>query len=163
MLHSASNCRTLLHIAVSYLLPGLGISLLTLPPLLQTWIPLAILRLIPLVSSTVSLQWAVDEFQFLSSWTDLADVQCVQSPMDYNHCLAQWFSIWGIKGVSDSLHLLSRLDWLWSCQCPLHAGQLDLAVYRPKSVCHGCDPGTRSHGVWTARIGNTQACQGGRH
>ncbi|WVF68266.1 hypothetical protein IAT40_003031 [Kwoniella sp. CBS 6097] len=34
------------------------------PPLL----PVNLLRVVPLISSTLSLQWAVDEYQFLSSW-----------------------------------------------------------------------------------------------
>ncbi|WWC87901.1 uncharacterized protein L201_002801 [Kwoniella dendrophila CBS 6074] len=85
-----------------------------IPPLL----PIPLLRLIPIISSTVSLQWAIDEYQFLSSWkfsqfetalsTDEAkgtnDIDLQKS----NEILPKWFRDWGPRGT---LILFSSFPW----------------------------------------------------
>ncbi|WWD05704.1 hypothetical protein V865_003785 [Kwoniella europaea PYCC6329] len=75
-----------------------GLSGYLVPPLL----PIPILRLVPIISSTVSLQWAVDEYQFLSSW----------QPHSYreqaNDLLPRWFRTWGPKGT---IILFSSFPW----------------------------------------------------
>ncbi|WVW80160.1 hypothetical protein I302_102137 [Kwoniella bestiolae CBS 10118] len=66
-----------------------GLSGYAVPPLL----PIPVLRLIPMISSTVSLQWAIDEYQFLSSWLPPTD------PQKANDLLPQWFRSWGPKST----------------------------------------------------------------
>ena len=86
-----------------YVLPGLGLSLLILPPLFHSYIASNLLRVVPLISSTVSLQWAVDEYQFLSSWTDLSDASTAATTgtgdSDIDRTLSGWFRLWGKKGT----------------------------------------------------------------
>lgn len=87
---------------------GLDLASLAVPFVL----PLNYVRLIPLVSSTLALQWWIDEYQFFSSWTKLppsarssADpVTTPQSkPNDIalrrNATLAEWFTQWLPQGA----------------------------------------------------------------
>ncbi|WWC60321.1 uncharacterized protein I303_102892 [Kwoniella dejecticola CBS 10117] len=64
-------------------------------------LPVPIVRLCPLVSSVVSLQWAVDEYQFLSSWLSTSHPN---SP----DVLPDWFRQWGPKST---LVLFSSFAW----------------------------------------------------
>ncbi|WVQ95817.1 hypothetical protein IAU59_002916 [Kwoniella sp. CBS 9459] len=60
------------------------------PPLL----PVNFLRVVPLLSSTMSLQWAVDEYQFLSSWMNPS----YRAQAD--ELLPPWFKTWGAQSTA---------------------------------------------------------------
>jgi hypothetical protein len=66
-----------------------GIALLTI---LLPLLPLKCLRILPLISSTINLMWAADEYMFLSSWL----VPAYQPQAD--SLLPAWFSTWGPMG-----------------------------------------------------------------
>lgn len=67
-----------------------GIALLAI--FLPYVLTLKILRLTPLISSTVNLMWAVDEYMFLSSW--LSPSYRDQA----NALLPDWFATWSRMG-----------------------------------------------------------------
>lgn len=73
-------------------------------PAWAPYIPPTLLRVLPVVSSTVSLQWAVDEYQFLSSWL----IHSIRLEADI--ILPKWFKAWGPKGT---LVLFSSFPWSW--------------------------------------------------
>lgn len=57
--------------------------------LLPLIVPLTLLRLIPLITSTVSLMWAADEYMFLVSWLPESYRDQAQA------LLPLWFATWG--------------------------------------------------------------------
>ena len=73
---------------VAILLCAVALLAIVLPRVL----PLAVVRLLPLLSSTVSLMWAADEYMFLSAW--LSPSYRDQA----NALLPAWFSVWGAMG-----------------------------------------------------------------
>ncbi|KAL2073028.1 hypothetical protein VTL71DRAFT_10352 [Oculimacula yallundae] len=80
-------------------IPLMPIILLLAPILLTLLTPstllVSILRLTPLLSSTVSLVWAYDEYAFLSAWLLLPPTQYAQ----IQHLLPLWFAKWGPLGT----------------------------------------------------------------
>jgi hypothetical protein len=64
--------------------------ILTLPFL----IPLKLLRLLPIISSTISLQFAYDEYAFFSCWMDPSYTA------QANTLLPPWFKNWGPWGTN---------------------------------------------------------------
>lgn len=72
----------------------LFISIAALAVLLPKLLPLKLLRLIPVISSTASLQFAYDEYAFLSRWVQ---------PQYREHAdalLPAWFTSWGPWGTN---------------------------------------------------------------
>jgi len=77
-------------LATQLLLLISGITFLAI--LLPYLLPLKLLRLFPLLSATVNLMWAADEYMFLSSW--LSSTYRTQA----NALLPAWFATWGRMG-----------------------------------------------------------------
>lgn len=67
-----------------------GISLIA--ALLPRLAPLSFLRLAPLITSTINLMWAADEYMFLSSWLPTSYREQAQT------LLPLWFATWGPMG-----------------------------------------------------------------
>ncbi|CAJ2508286.1 Uu.00g094720.m01.CDS01 [Anthostomella pinea] len=67
---------------------GIALLAIGLPHLL----PFSLLRLAPLISSTVNLMWAADEYMFLSAWLPAA------YRTDADALLPRWFRVWGPMG-----------------------------------------------------------------
>jgi len=72
---------------------GLFASMGGLTYLLPKVVPLKLLRLIPVISSTISLQFAYDEYAFLSRWVQPA----YRAQADA--LLPPWFTSWGPWGT----------------------------------------------------------------
>jgi hypothetical protein len=72
---------------------GIFLSIATLTILLPRLLPLKLLRLSPIISSTISLQFAYDEYTFLSCW-----MQPSYRP-EANALLPAWFTSWGPWGT----------------------------------------------------------------
>jgi hypothetical protein len=70
------------------LLSGIAIIAVLLPRL----VPLNLLRLTPLITSTINLMWAADEYMFLSSWLSTSYREQAQK------LLPLWFATWGPMG-----------------------------------------------------------------
>jgi hypothetical protein len=70
------------------LLSGITIIAILLPHL----VPLNLLRLVPLITSTINLMWAADEYMFVSSWLSTSYREQAQK------LLALWFATWGPMG-----------------------------------------------------------------
>lgn len=73
---------------------GLFASMGGLTYLLPKVVPLTLLRLIPVISSTISLQFAYDEYAFLSRWVQPA----YRAQADA--LLPTWFTSWGPWGTN---------------------------------------------------------------
>ncbi|EWG55463.1 hypothetical protein FVEG_13460 [Fusarium verticillioides 7600] len=69
------------------------ISIIVLSSLLSLVLPTKLLRLLPVISSIVSLQFAYDEYAFLSCWT------IRQYRAQANELLPLWFTNWGPWGT----------------------------------------------------------------
>jgi hypothetical protein len=65
------------------------IGIAVIATLLPRLVPLGFVRMLPLISSTVSLMWAADEYMFLSSWLPTAYHEQAQA------LLPLWFATWG--------------------------------------------------------------------
>ncbi|CZT10130.1 hypothetical protein WAI453_006358 [Rhynchosporium graminicola] len=80
-------------------IPQMPIILLLTPIFFVTFspsvLPLPILRIVPLLSSTVSLIWAYDEYAFLTAWLLLPRTQHTQ----IQQLLPLWFAKWGPLGT----------------------------------------------------------------
>ncbi|OCF33540.1 hypothetical protein I316_04612 [Kwoniella heveanensis BCC8398] len=85
-------------VEVSHINIAAALSGYVVPPLL----PVNLLRVVPLVSSTMSLQWAVDEYQFLSSWMEPS----YRSQADA--LLPAWFKTWAAQS---STVLFTTFPW----------------------------------------------------
>ncbi|KAF5648548.1 hypothetical protein F52700_864 [Fusarium sp. NRRL 52700] len=68
-------------------------SIITLSSLFGLILPTKLLRLLPVISSIVSLQFAYDEYAFLSCWT------IRQYRVQANELLPLWFTNWGPWGT----------------------------------------------------------------
>ncbi|KAF5724624.1 hypothetical protein FMUND_667 [Fusarium mundagurra] len=69
------------------------LSIVTLSSLFRLLLPTKLLRLLPVISSIVSLQFAYDEYAFLSCWTTR------QYRAQANELLPLWFTNWGPWGT----------------------------------------------------------------
>jgi hypothetical protein len=69
------------------------VSIIILSSLFALLLPTKILRLLPVISSIVSLQFAYDEYAFLSCWT------MPQYRAQANELLPLWFTNWGPWGT----------------------------------------------------------------
>lgn len=70
------------------------ISIISLTLALYSILPLKLLRIVPIISSTISLQFAYDEYAFLSCWMD--PTYTAQA----NTLLPPWFKNWGPWGTN---------------------------------------------------------------
>jgi hypothetical protein len=59
-----------------------------------TLLPIKLLRLLPVISSTISMQFAYDEYAFLSCWMDTSYTA------QANTLLPPWFKNWGPWGTN---------------------------------------------------------------
>ncbi|KAG4272752.1 hypothetical protein FPRO04_10267 [Fusarium proliferatum] len=69
------------------------VSIIILSTLFGLLLPAKLLRLLPVISSIVSLQFAYDEYAFLSCWT------IPQYRVQANELLPLWFTNWGPWGT----------------------------------------------------------------
>ncbi|KAF5694782.1 hypothetical protein FDENT_910 [Fusarium denticulatum] len=69
------------------------VSIITLSSLFALLLPTKLLRLLPVISSNVSLQFAYDEYAFLSCWT------MPKYRAQANELLPIWFTNWGPWGT----------------------------------------------------------------
>lgn len=73
---------------------GVFLSIAALTVLLPILLPVKLLRLIPVISSTISLQFAYDEYAFLSRWVQPA------YRAEADALLPAWFTSWGPWGTN---------------------------------------------------------------
>ncbi|KAF5561601.1 hypothetical protein FPHYL_6094 [Fusarium phyllophilum] len=118
------------------------VSIIILSSLFGLLLPTKLLRLLPVISSIVSLQFAYDEYAFLSCWT------IRQYRVQANELLPLWFTNWGPWGTkvvfgSFTLSLASGIanavtSGAWSVVLFYSAGTLfaagHLLIYGPKAI-----------------------------
>ncbi|KAF2170722.1 hypothetical protein M409DRAFT_63803 [Zasmidium cellare ATCC 36951] len=82
---------------------------------------LQLLRLLPLISSTVNVQFANDEYQFLTSWTELP----LDKQIPAREVLPNWSTSWQSRGLWQALIGLS---------VPIIAGVANHVLLRPATA-----------------------------